>query len=147
MYILIVEDDLRQYEFIKKSLIDEDEFSDLRIDRIPTESGFRQRINEFETDRPDVIVMDVMLRWTDPSPDMTAAPEEVERDGFYRAGIRCVELLAKNPRLDNIPILIHSVLDKDDLESSYLNGFPQVKHIEKTFEPQKLARAVRSITR
>lgn len=146
MYIFIVEDDPVQFDFIEKSLIEEDEFSNLRIKRAPTEQAFRGMMNDFEKDKPDVILMDVMIRWTDPSPDMPEAPEEVVRDGFYRAGIRCIELLKNNPRTEDIPILVHSVLDKENLEE-HLDGFPNVFHIEKTFDPRALARAIRSIVR
>ena len=36
---------------------------------IRTESGFFTALEDISANPPDIIVLDVMLRWTDPSPD------------------------------------------------------------------------------
>lgn len=141
MYVLIVEDDNPQYEFISESVGDMKFVS--RFARVSTESEFYDRFEEFAADRPDVIVMDIMLRWTDPAPDMKPAPPEVAKDRFYRAGFRCVRRLIADPRTADIPIIIYSVLEvPDDLPQR-----ANVKFLSKNFDKKELEGELRAVGR
>ncbi len=65
MYLLVIEDDYLQANWIQENL--QTAFPTARIQRIATELDFRSHLEEIGRDRPTVIIMDVMLRWTDPS--------------------------------------------------------------------------------
>jgi CheY-like chemotaxis protein len=113
MYILIVDDDYLQAEWtierLKKS------FSNSKIEWIETEHDFRSRLDEFAAKPPDVIVMDVMLCWTRPGPNMPEWPEDVEKEGFYTAGFRCEKLLSSHKKLKGVPLIFYTVLERADL--------------------------------
>ena len=142
MYVLIVEDDNSQYDFIKEAL-QEMKFV-TRNEWMRTESEFNERLEEVAADKPDVIVMDIMLRWTDPAPEMKPPPPEVIRDKFYRAGFRCVKKLGANPRTGDIPIIVYSVLEVPE-------DLPQragVRFLSKNFDAKELERELlRSVKR
>jgi len=117
MYIIIVDDDNLQAEWLMAML--KDFFQNSKIEWVDTEYEFRSRIDEFAEDPPDIIVMDVMLRWTYPSEDMPVLPDEVEKEGFYTAGFRCEELLSGKEALKNVPLIFYTVLEKADLKKRY----------------------------
>lgn len=145
MYVLIIEDDPVQASFIERSL-EEEGFNKLEIERIATESQFNENFVDISRKKPDIIIMDIMLRWADPSRKKVRImpSEKVKKEGFYRAGIRCVEMLTKKSETQNIPIIIYSVLDRADLDSD-LKKFPQAKYVVKDFDAKKLMRAVHSM--
>jgi CheY-like chemotaxis protein len=69
------------------------------------------------SDPPDVIVLDVMLRWTDASPVLSQElPVEVKQQGFYVAGFRCVGYLKRNPRTAAIPYVLYTGLGQENFE-------------------------------
>lgn len=85
-----------------------------------------------------------MIRWTDPSPNMEKPPQEILDEGFYRAGIRCIkELNNKYEGTKNIPVIIYSVLDYDDLEKDIKN-LPQAKYLIKGFKAENLIEMIKS---
>jgi CheY-like chemotaxis protein len=143
MYILFVEDDPVQFKFIEKNIMESGEFSPLKIRSIRTESEFRNNFEEIATDNPDVVIMDVMLRWTNPSPNMPIPPKEIKEKGFYRAGIRCTQMLNDDTRTKHIPVIIYSILDKDVLDDE-IENLPQAKYLYKDFESQKIIRVINS---
>jgi CheY-like chemotaxis protein len=142
MYVLIVEDDWAQYEFISQALLNLKPVP--RVVRFGNEKEFNDRFEELAADRPDVILMDIMLRWANPAPQMEQPPEEVKRDGFYRAGLRCERMLAGDERTKEIPVIIHSVLS---LEPEDLPKRAGVKFLPKNFDIKELARELRNVRR
>jgi CheY-like chemotaxis protein len=157
MYILIVEDDNDQYQFISKALLASKMVDVTRLERISTEKDFIDKLEDLATNKPDAIVMDIMLRWAYPDPEMKSAPttedllkipEEVRKEGFYRAGLRCEKRLAADPQTSDIPIIIYSILQSKDLEKE--NSLPQragVRFMEKNFDSRAIERALRDMTR
>lgn len=141
MYILIVEDDKLQFETISNSILENRALYKLEIKRIVTELEFRERFEEIATDKPAAILMDVMLRWTTKN-RLVEPPKEVEENGFYRAGLRCEKMLAADSRTKNIPIMIYSVLGKDDLEDDY-EPRPQVRYLDKDFNSWEIEKVIR----
>jgi CheY-like chemotaxis protein len=121
MRIILVEDDNWQSQWIfshlKKSLKTIPE-------QIFTEHEFQRNFESYKENRPDVVIMDVMLPWTEADEDMEPRPPNVIEEGAYRAGFRCRELLASDEKTKNIPVILYTVLDKNDLESE-LEGLPE----------------------
>ena len=142
MYILIVEDDHSQARLIQEALRKEADFGspDTQIRRMSTESQFRNSLEEIAARKPDVIVMDVMLRWTDPTPDLKPPPDDVRKEGFFRAGLRNAKLLAQDERTKNIPVILYTMLDKIDLE-----GTPELLGITYLPKDSKLTPLVHTI--
>ncbi len=145
MHITVVEDDHAQSKSISEHL--KQAFPNASIELIKTEAEFRRLFESRSHNLPHVIVLDMMLRWTDPGPDMKPPPEEVGREGFYRAGFRCVRFLKAREKTKDIPVIICSVLERSDLEND-LNGLPPgVKFMHKSKETfQTLADHIRQLT-
>jgi len=117
MYILVVDDDYLQADWVVGRL--KRFFPNSKIEVMETEQEFRSRLGELSNHPPDVIIMDVMLRWTSPSAEMPNWPKDVEKEGFYSAGFRCEKLLSGNDRLKHVPLIFYTVLERADLEREY----------------------------
>ncbi|MFM9903640.1 MAG: hypothetical protein ACKVQJ_03605 [Pyrinomonadaceae bacterium] len=143
MKILIIEDDKLQFELIREILSKFSELEPLDVVRIATEADFRSRLNEIAENNPDVIMLDIMLRWADPNPNMQMPPKDVVDNGFERAGIRCGKLLSNNPKSRNIPIIVYSVLEAEDLDEDFI-ALPNVRLLIKDFEPNSMLDAIKS---
>jgi len=143
MNILLVEDDHLQHEPLMKNL--SSSFRDINIKLIETESDFRISIPELESAPPDLILMDIMLRWTDPAPNMPDMPEDVERENFYTAGFRCQKILSENKKTMKIPIILYSVLDQADLEDKLKNLPKNVSFITKDIDVTQLFNEIRRV--
>jgi CheY-like chemotaxis protein len=144
MRILIVEDDYLQAQWIYEKL--KEGISDAAFVRVTTELEFRSRFDEIANTRPDVAVMDVMLRWTDPSPNVTLPPEEIQREGFYRAGLRLERLLAADDRTANVPVILYTVLERADLNHELSNLPARVQHLPKHSELTPLIEKIKELT-
>lgn len=112
MKILLVEDDPLQANQFAREL--KGTFDDAEVEQIYTEKDFRDRFDEIARKSFDLIVVDVMLPWTQATPDMKEAPEEVQQQGFSKAGFRCARMLVENERTRRIQIIIHSVMELSD---------------------------------
>lgn len=116
MKMLLVEDDYRQAEqminLLKKN------FPNIHLlPVICTEYEFRQYIQEnIRENPPDIVLLDVMLPWTDPDDKMPEAPDDVEKGGFYRAGIRCKDILRQTEVTKKTPVILYTILEMDDLK-------------------------------
>jgi CheY-like chemotaxis protein len=124
--ILLVEDDHMQTDFIVPIL--QRAFSGSDIKLLKTEHEFRSAMEEIAKNPPDVIVIDVMLRWTNPAPNLPRAPEDVKTGGYYVAGIRCAKLLSENEKTNQIPVILYTVLETPDIEQA-LAGWPNKVHL------------------
>jgi DNA-binding NarL/FixJ family response regulator len=109
-YVVLVEDDHIQAESFKDALMDK--YKKIRVDAIPTEHEFERRLDDFVKRPPDVFVIDVMVRGTDPSPDGEYVPQE-QKGSFFRAGMRCENKLRQ--RKSKTPVILYTVLQKEDL--------------------------------
>ena len=144
MKILIVEDDHLQVDLIRARL--QSAITHLGVRVVSTESEFRARLSEIEADTPDVIVMDVMLRWADPEPELKRPPKDIHDEGYYRAGLRCQRLLAERERTRNVPVILYTVLDRNDLAETIASLPSNVIHIGK-WTPESLVTEIRRLTR
>lgn len=145
MYIVVVEDDKLQYEWLDRCLRQSKPLKVTRLERIKTEKEFYDRFDEIASDPPNVILLDIMLRWADPAPNLTPPPPEVGQEGFFRAGLRCEQKLATDARTKNIPIIIYSVLEREDLGPEQPNR-AKVKFLGKDFQERAIEVAIREMT-
>lgn len=115
-YMVLVEDDPLQVQDYRLQL--ESAFPGVKLECLETESQFYGWLaSHAETGPvPDVFVIDIMLRWTDPDADMRLPPDDVKFEGIYRAGFRCARRLAATHRMRAVPIVLYSVLEKGDVE-------------------------------
>lgn len=145
MKILLVEDDYLQNEWISSNL--QQEFPDAEIELLSTESEFYSHINKIAAHPPDVILIDVMLRWEDPSENPKPEPDEVRQEGFFRAGLRCERLLAKDARTGRIPVILYTMLESTDLAEALTDLPDNVTHMRKEPDLTPLFQRIRNLTR
>jgi CheY-like chemotaxis protein len=142
MRILLVEDDIIQSDFICDAL--EQEFPGGEVELIKTEQEFRSRLDNIAKRTPDVVIMDVMLRWTDPSPDQVPSPEDVREEGHYRAGFRCRKLLSERGQTKDVPVILYTVLDHADISHELQDiSIGEVQYLRKESSAGPLLRSVR----
>ncbi len=140
--IVVVEDDHLQAEPLAEHL--ECEFGAVSIRTLRTESEFRGALPAFRTDRPDLVVMDVMLQWTKPSPNQPVPPPDVVEGGYFRAGLRCAQLLLDDERLRGVPVILYTILERADLERGGRSLPSNCTYFGKNSELDALVRHVRS---
>ena len=75
MRILIVEDNRTQADRLAREL--NASLPDAVIANIETEHEFREQLDDLVKTPPDIVIIDVMLRWTFPSLDMPERPPDV----------------------------------------------------------------------
>lgn len=139
MLILLVEDDHLQVEALHSALVMA--FPGSRINRVATESEFRDWLSSDLSQIPDVIVIDMMLRWADPGPEIPQPPPEVKKNGRYRAGTRCRALLREDPRTREIPVILHTFLERSDV-----GNLPDaVSFVTKVSDPAQLIEKIREL--
>lgn len=107
--ILVIEDDLIQAEELMKWL----KAAGYSTRHIATELDFVKCLGELSAQQYRAAVVDMMLRWTDPSPHMERPPEHVVLEGSYKAGLRCCRKL-KNRGIRSV---IFTALDANRVES------------------------------
>ena len=112
MKILIVEDDYLAVEGLKEDV--RRSLPDSEFREIATESEFCAELEQIRSNPPDAIIMDMMIRWADASPESPEAPPMVADSGPWRAGRRCLDRLREADI--HSPVVIYSVLDDEDLK-------------------------------
>ena len=106
MKVLIVEDDEDQAEDLEKTL--RSAFKGIKITRIELEREFLERFDEVAEGRYDLAILDMMLEWSDPAPNLPPPPGT-----FDEAGLRCHQKLKSDARTAHVPVLVLSVLRKN----------------------------------
>jgi hypothetical protein len=87
--VLIIEDDSIQADDLKYRLAR----LGLDIQVISTECEVCSQVLRDDFPSNSLAIVDMMIRWTDPSPIMEPPPPEVIEDGSYMAGLRCCRKL------------------------------------------------------
>lgn len=141
--IVIVEDDFLQEEPMAQHL--HAAFPEARIETVCTESECRAKLPAYRQDPPDVVIMDVMLRWASPSPNAPAAPPDVVEGDYFRAGLRCAELMSRDEKLRQVPVIMYTILERSDLERDG-ELLPTVSYVRKSADLDILTRKVRELT-
>lgn len=139
---VIVEDDHLQEGPLEDYLISF--FSGATVEILCTEEEFREAVPALQLDVPDLVIMDVMLRWSFPRPDPPEPPEDVMSGGYYRAGLRCAQLLYDDPRLRRVPVVLYTILELSDLERDGQKLPPNATYVGKNSELDVLVRHIRS---
>ena len=129
--IVLVEDDDEQRAFIKLRL--KEAFPRAAIQQIVSEEQFLRLARVGTFDRSNAVVMDLMLRWTTQE-NYVEMPEEIEREKYYKAGIRCVRALRQ--RGGYVPCILYTLVEHQDVASD-LSKLWGVDYVNKS-EPQKL---------
>jgi CheY-like chemotaxis protein len=142
-FIVVVEDDHLQEGPLQEQL--EDAFPGARIATVVTEQEFRDMLAVFRADPPDIVIMDVMLRWAYPAPGAAAPPPDVVAGGYYRAGLRCAELLLADPALCGVPVVYYTILERSDLERDCGQVTANRTYVRKSADPEVLNRKVREL--
>jgi len=145
IYIVLVEDDHLQAEWLESSLAAA--FHNLKVERISTESEFYSRLDRIAEAQPDLFIIDVMLRWADPSPTMEGPPDNVMEEGFYRAGLRCQRRISQHHKVKETPIILYTVLEALDLEKALRDMPPGVSYLRKDSESEPLIGKIREVIR
>ena len=141
MQILIVEDIEQQAAWLTEKL--KGLFPRATVRHIRTESGFIDGFDEISDTPPDLVLMDMMLRWADPAPDAPMTPQAYA--GFQRAGLRCVNMLQSHPGTSRVPIIITTVLEDVDFEPGELPA--NVSLVTKEVDPSGLFAEIRKRVR
>lgn len=143
MKILVVEDDYRQAEWICGQLR---EAFKTEPELINTEYKFRQRLDEIEANPPDIIVLDLKLRWTVAEPNQVPSPREVAMEGKERAGFRCRALLAGREKTKGIPVILYSVFTEHELQHELTELPSSIKFLTKDSVSGGLIEEIRRLT-
>ncbi len=144
MTIWIVEDDPLQAEGIEKVL--RDAFPKAAITLIKTESGFRSSFQAIAKTADSVIILDVMLRWSDVD-TRTPRPEDVRKGGVQRAGLRCQRMLASDSRTKHLPVILYTVLEQHvDLDDELADLPKNVRYLNKASDENQLVKLVRDLS-
>jgi DNA-binding NarL/FixJ family response regulator len=112
MRILIVEDDDMQSDWLIERL--KREFR-TEPDLIRTESEFYDRLDALSASPPNIIIIDIMLPWTEVERDSCDAPPEIRGKGWFDAGLRCEKLLHEREETKSIPVILYSMLEPKNL--------------------------------
>lgn len=114
---------------------------------VGNERAFREQLDAFESDPPDAFVIDVMLAWDYPRSDPLPPPPDVAQNGFFRAGLRCAQLLDGRPSLKSVPRVFYTALDKADIESEIdrKRRLPLTRVVEKDSGSEYLVRALNQV--
>jgi CheY-like chemotaxis protein len=113
-----------------------------KVEVITTELEFRNRFEELATRAPDIVLMDIMLRWTDPSPEMVPPPKGLGT--FHRAGLRCLQLLRADKRTSQVPVILYSVLEESDIAQDMKELGLSARHVAKSIHPEALFGQIQS---
>ena len=104
------------------------------VKQVKTEEEFYARIDEIAEDPEGILVMDIILRWTEAKLDMPVRPERVKKEGRYKAGFRCLEELARRKGPPKMPVILYTVLDEIDIEEDrkrISEGYKSVRYLPK----------------
>jgi len=143
MKIILVEDNHFFVQRIREDLFKK--IKNLNLVQIQTELEFRKNIENIISPTPDLIIVDVMLRWTNPSPSMELPPNEILEEGLFSAGIRCKEILLQHKINEEVPILIISALDDVVLDQEKLTMEKNVFFHEKNLNSKSLINRIISL--
>ncbi|HEY5788123.1 MAG TPA: response regulator [Microlunatus sp.] len=140
---LIVEDDHLQKGPLEENL--RSAFPEVRITVLGSEHQFREHLPLLVEAPPSLVLMDVMLRWSLPSPTAPEPPADVTEGGYYRAGLRCANLLLADERSRAVPVVLYTILERSDLERDGTGLPANSSYVGKSGDIEVLLRKVRAL--
>jgi predicted nucleotide-binding protein len=139
LQVVILEDNDRDAEWLTEHL--ERLLPTASIDRIGCESEFHTRFEQLKSNPPSLVIMDLLVRWCDPSTLGQSMPPDVLAEGHYRAGLRCAQMMSGANQTRDVPVIIYSAVSRSDL-----SGLPpNVLFLSKEAGEEGLARLIRSL--
>lgn len=141
MKALLVEDDYYFGEEIQRAV--QTAFPDCEFQSIRTERGCLEIFKTLTVPTYSFIVLDVMLPWDDSA--RSIPDEEARKEGYFKAGIRCLAAIRANPASAGAPVIIHSAVDSETIQQAMLQkkiDSAGVHIVPKSGDPGPLARAV-----
>jgi DNA-binding NarL/FixJ family response regulator len=141
--IWIVEDSALSAETLREAV--SASFPTARIAVIGTESEFRQHLSRVSDHSVDIVVLDVMLRWARARPDAPPPPPEYGPRSRFRAGFRCAELLADNRWTVDVPVIVWTVLGREDIRPDLATMGNPIAFVLKSSSFEQLLRTMRSM--
>jgi|ERR1700682_3978099 len=143
MKIVSLEDDEPFWNLLKQAM--EEEFGGVELCWVRTESQFYEQLPEFIANPPDIFLLDVMVKWADAAERVPEPPDDVKKESYYRAGLRCRKRLLDNPTTANVPVILFTVLERTDIEE-VINGLPdRTFYVGKSSDFRELIREIRKI--
>ncbi len=143
-WTLVIEDDFVYTHSIITEL--KTEFNNVDILLVETEKDFYERFKEIEQFNPDIIILDVMIRWNNREAIGEQPSDDLASD-FFRAGFRCLELISNSNKLFDVPVVLHTVLDWHALITEVGNLPKHVVYLNKNSLLDKLLMTIRSSVR
>jgi CheY-like chemotaxis protein len=141
-HFIVVEDDHLQEGPLADHLAGM--YPDAVVETLATEEHFRAHLPKMRQAIPDLVLMDVMLRWASPRPGMPTPPDDVVAGGYYRAGLRCARLMLGDSRLRRVPVVLYTILERNDLERDGQTLPPNATYVGKNSELDVLSRHIRA---
>jgi CheY-like chemotaxis protein len=148
MRALLIEDD---YYFGREVVRDlEENFPAVRgaIDVIKTEREFRTLFDDPSRHLAyGFIVLDVMVHWDKRSSGSTP-DQDVQQEGYFRAGVRCLDRIRRRTDTQQIPVVIHSALESEKLlQAIQQKGiiFERIEIVPKSGNPNSLVEALKRL--
>jgi DNA-binding response OmpR family regulator len=144
MRIVIAEDDRIQADQYVGDL--SEAFREAAFILFRTEKEFRDGLESIAMHPPDIVILDIMLRWTDPSLDHHAAPPDVKAGKFHHAGFRCLELLRRGDKTREVPVILYTVVDSAEFKPEVSTLPSNVRMLPKMKTLYNVIAAIREMT-
>ena len=136
MRIAVVEDDWSDYSDIREML--DAAYVALEIISIGTESAFLKALPVLCASPPDLIILDVMIRFGE---DINGEPVGPP----FRSGFRLLRRIRQSPSLAGTPVIIHTALDRDDVREELKDLPEQCVFVRKTAPPAELVAKIQAL--
>ena len=104
LYIVLVEDEYLDGDRTCSLLRGVLTIGEMHIEWLDTEHAFREWLAKRTGPPPDLVILDVRLPWTNPSPVMEPTPDGYA--GSDEAGIRCYHLLRTHADCAKVPVIL-----------------------------------------
>jgi CheY-like chemotaxis protein len=142
MRVVLVEDDYLEAGQIRDVL--NEQYARVDLVEYATELDFVAALPTLGENPPDLVIMDVMLPRQRASTNVVAPPEE-RRGEPLRSGIRLLAKLQQSAKLRGVPVIIHSALPWQDLETDLFNRPDHVIFVQKSATSSQLMVVVRAV--
>ena len=138
--ILLIEDDPFVIEWVKRLV--QDEFQDgVAVEVICSELEFLVWLQDFSRLDVRAIIVDLMLPWED-GVQVDPKDNREPRGDHLIAGTRIIEDLARDSKLQGLPILFYTVNDRPDDRNDF-NKPPNLTYMRKDEPDDKLMTWIR----
>jgi len=142
MQFVLLEDDPGQSDWLIDDLRSRSPKVDIQL--LTSEHEFRSALDSFRGSQPDLFILDVMVRWTKPEPNMELPSADAGKEKYFRAGVRCAELLRREGF--STPIILYTILENVDIHEDLERlraASDNIVYIRKESTSEELLRQIR----